>query len=169
MNFNRLMHTPVTDAMTGKRVGRLTDIILSEKGKTLIGIVVTNDSLFYNKRFYPWKDVLSVSVFGISVRGLGERYFKTESWERNVSFRADVCGKPVHRGREELGIMRDAELDIKEAKLMSFEISKGLTEDILHGRDSVSLHQGFTAGKSELCVSDSETVKKKRASSRKTK
>ena len=169
MNFNRLMHTPVTDAISNKRVGRIADMILSENGKRIIGIVVTNDSLLYTKRFYPWKNVLSVSVFGVSVRGLGERYFRTGEREKNVSLQTDVYGKSVCRGNVDLGIMRDAEIDLKSAKLLCLEISRGLTEDILRGRDSISVEQGFTADKSELHVSEQEVLQRKRGSNRKNK
>lgn len=169
MNFNRLMHTPVTDIKTSKRVGRLSDIILSENGKQIIGIVVTNDALLYSKRFYLWTNVKSVSVFGIGVYGFGDRYYRTEELEKNVSLQDDVYGKTVQRGGMEIGIMRDAEFDLKSAELLCLEISRGLTEDLLHGRDSLSVKQGFKTNKSELCVCEQEELKKKKHALKKFK
>lgn len=127
---NDMIGLPVVQELSGKIIGRVRDLDYTPGCRTISGLVVERTGL--RRPVYINKD---------RIRIIGDHSIIVEQGE-NVPESRRKNNTPYTRaylpdGRE-AGIITDYSLDPKTAAVTSLELSRGMFDDLIHGRQQIS-------------------------------
>lgn len=155
--FARLSHLPVIEKESGRKLGTLSDIYIEKKNGRIFAIQTTNENILYRNRLVYASDILEETPSKIYVRGFGERFLSVPPIpkEQVVSYRNAVYNKRVLRENGEiLGKIKDCSFDFETGKMEEIELGKGLSDDLLYGRNRLSLDGEISVYRTNVIVDE---------------
>lgn len=126
---SELLGLPVVDAHTGRRLGRVRDLVLGDGAQRVTGLVLDSGGWWRPPRVVPW-----VAVQGIGSGAAVVQLDSADLAERSGPCWSDLAGKPALTGQgNELGLLADLWLR-PDGTVAGFQLSSGLLDDLLSGQ-----------------------------------
>lgn len=157
--YSEVLGLPVICVDNGKKVGVVKNIIFCPKKKKLLAFLLECKSYEFNKKVVLAEDILSLGKDAVIIKDLnsltGLRKAKNAD---ELSGKGEVIGLKVYsRTGEDFGVVKDVIFDYKNHTIEGVEISDGLLQDIVTGRNVLPLIGRVEFGEDILLV-DNEAV-----------
>ncbi|MGB9851143.1 MAG: PRC-barrel domain-containing protein [Moorellaceae bacterium] len=145
-----LVGLPVIALETGEELGRVEDLVWEKTGPHVVGVLFSQDGLFKNRRFLELKKLKGYGPDALMVDGTTS--LTTPFPEGTLHWR-DCRGKKVldTQGKE-LGLLEDVELEWPSGRIVGLELSLGLVDDLLEGRQTASLKDRSLTWGSDIVI-----------------
>jgi len=152
---NEFIGLPVYDQITGKRLGKVRDLIVGKDWKVQ-GIVLDYKAWFTKARYAEWSDIASFGEDAIMVKSKSS--ISKYEQPKDVSFLCmgnhRIRGMPlitaegVHLGRvEDVYFSQNMENSI-----IGFELTEGFLTDLREGRKRLPLPEGAERGNDVIMI-----------------
>lgn len=137
-----LLGLPVVNAQTGRRIGRVEDLILAEGGRRLAGLVLETAGW--------WRPALTIRWGAVQAVGRGAILVAAESGqpEEGIEGRCwrQLAGKPALTDTgEELGLLADLWWEADGA-VSGYQLSAGLLDDLIFGQPVLPVPAAIRCG-----------------------
>lgn len=143
-----------------KEIGKLSDVLLQKNNLKLYGIISTNKGMIYSNRLIKAGVITKVYSDKIVVSDKGERFVRVPPEDNFISFKQGIDNKNVFdKMGNSLGIVRNASFDTEFGCLEELEIGHGFTDDLLRGRELLTIES--LSSKEEALEVASPQIKKK--------
>ncbi len=148
---NDLIGIYVVEKESGEIIGRVEDILYSPVFSSITGIVINNKNKFFcdvnninkiGEDIIIIKDKDKIDIIDEIYPGLGLKEDANTIMGNRV----------ISEEGKELGIVIDLIIDEKEKRLLAYELSGGLVDDLLNGRKVLTLDKYIKYGKDLLIV-----------------
>jgi uncharacterized protein YrrD len=142
-----------------KRVGLIKDIVFCPKEKKMVAFLVERKGYEILKKVVFIKDVLSLGKDALIINDLNDvKDLRKVQDSPEFKEKGDILGLRIYtRSGEEIGVAKDVLLDFTHGKIDGIEVSDGLIQDILKGRNILPLIGKVEFGEENILV-DSESV-----------
>ena len=157
--YSEVIGLPVVCATDGKRVGLIKDIVFCPKEKKMVAFLVERKGYEILKKVVFIKDVLSLGKDALIINYLNDvKDLRKVQDSPEFKEKGDILGLRIYtRSGEEIGVAKDVLLDFTHGKIDGIEVSDGLIQDILKGRNILPLIGKVEFGEENILV-DSESV-----------
>jgi len=157
--YSEVIGLPVVCATDGKRVGLIKDIVFCPKEKKMVAFLVERKGYEILKKVVFIKDVLSLGKDALIINDLNDvKDLRKVQDSPEFKEKGDILGLRIYtRSGEEIGVAKDVLLDFTHGKIDGIEVSDGLIQDILKGRNILPLIGKVEFGEENILV-DSESV-----------
>ena len=157
---------PVIALHEGKRAGTLKDLAFTKNGRELEGILVEPKGGYaISKKFVKKEDIISFEKDAVTIEsekkvsGIGRKQF-----DKSYRDSSSITGlKVFSRSGQELGFVEDFVFDPSTGLIESVELSNGILQDILDGRQILPL-TGNVEFSEELIFVSKEAIEEMTAS-----
>jgi len=143
---------PVINLKTGEEIAEVDDLVFSPEYNEINGIIVKNE----NKYFIHTHNIYGIGEDAVIINDINDledinklRSIETESQGVNI-----IGEKVLSKSGKEVGVINDIIIDEDNIKLLGYELSEGLVQDILEGRNFLSINKNITYGKDTIILSD---------------
>ena len=131
--FSLLKGLPVYISETGKKIGVVSDIQISNEG-TIQSIVVDVKGLFERDRHFRIEDVISFGLDGMMIKQQSTPY-KSNRDGHYLNHHHGLIGQLLYTTEgEKLGIIEDVYFDEKLGTILGYEVSEGFFADLSEGK-----------------------------------
>lgn len=145
--FSLLKGLPVYNVKTGKKVGIVSDLRLSDHG-SIEAIVIDVKGLFGRDQQIPIQDVLSFGNDGIMVEAQNSFQTGFDKSSHYLYHYQGLIGRLLYSTEgEKLGIVEDVYFDEKLGTIIGYEISEGFFADISEGKRVIKTNSPLQFGK----------------------
>ncbi len=157
--YSEVLGLPVICVDDGKKVGVVKNIIFCPKQKKLLAFLLECKSYELNKKVVLAEDILSLGKAAVIIKDLNSvRGFRKAKKADELSDKGEVLGLRVYsKAGEDMGIVKDVLFDYKNRTIEGVEISDGLIQDIVKGRNVLPLLGKVEFGEDVILV-DKEAV-----------
>ena len=144
---SELIGLPVLTGPRLKRIGRVHEVLLTADGSRICGLLLDPAGLLHPRRVLDFQAVKAVGDTHLLAE---EAFLPADSRSR--------CGKeleglPVLRGTgEELGVLDDFHFDPGTGQVTALQISHGLVDDLLSGKQVLPLTGPVKAGEAAILL-----------------
>ena len=137
----------------GDLLGEIVDVIYMPVSRKLVGFLITKDK---NKYFIASHNIKEVGRDVVIVNDPDCLQECHEIPGMGIKCEGNTLAgqKVVTTSGRELGIVSDLVIDEKDLSVVGYEISSGLIQDLLEGRDILSLEKDIQYGKDGLILND---------------
>lgn len=142
-----LIGLPVLTGSDMKRIGRVQEVLLSQDGSRICGLVLDGGGLFQQRRVLDFQAVQMVGATHLMAQ---ESYLTDET--------GTCCGERLHGlpvldpGGEELGIMDDIHFDPSTGRVTALQLSRGFVDDLLGGKGVVAVAGPLLTGEAAIML-----------------
>ncbi|WP_172839159.1 PRC-barrel domain-containing protein [Thermanaeromonas toyohensis] len=152
-----LMGLPVIN-LAGEELGRVQDLAWEEGNLYLRGILISPVGLFTGPRFL---ELTEIQTCGPDALTINKNQALSNGLPEGSLRWADFRGKRVlDTTGKELGILEDVEIEWPSGRVVKLEVSKGLVEDLLNGRQLVDIEgNSVTWGPDVVLINVREKIK----------
>ncbi len=157
--YSEVLGLPVICVNDGKRVGVVKNIIFRPKTKTLLAFLLECKSYELKKKVVLAEDILSLGKDAVIIKDLNSlRGLRQAKNTDELMDKGEVIGLRVYsKAGEDMGVVKDVIFDYKNRTIEGVEISDGLIQDIVKGRNVLPLLGKVEFGEDILLV-DNEAV-----------
>lgn len=139
--YSEVVGLPVICMDTGKKTGIVKDMIFCPKNKEIKGFVMERKGCEIYRRVVFLKDVLNVGrdALIISTQDCVKKIRRRENIEE-LRGKGEIRGLKVYsKWGNDLGVVKDIIFDCKTGIVEGVEVSDGLLQDIIEGRNVLPL------------------------------
>jgi uncharacterized protein YrrD len=136
-----------------KRIGRVLEVLISRNGSRLCGLVLDTGSLLHPRRVLDFRALRSVGATHLLAE---EAYLDDET--------GTCCGEALHGlpvldgAGEELGTMDDLHFDPSTGRVVALQLSRGLVDDLLGGKEIVAVSGPLVTGEAAILLDGSDDL-----------
>lgn len=142
---------PVISLATGKEVGVVQDLLLSPRTHKVTYLVVGEAGFLRRTCFISFQNVVNVGDNAVTISS--ESLLEKDRETGGSASTSQLSGSEVLTvDGKNLGTLEDVVVSIPEGKLLGYEISAGLVEDVISGRGVLSPGDILTWGKEAIIV-----------------
>ncbi|WP_078545443.1 PRC-barrel domain-containing protein [Litchfieldia alkalitelluris] len=151
--FSLLKGVPVYQSETGKKLGYVSDIYLSEHG-TIEGLLMDGKGLFQRDRLIPIESVSSFGHDGVMVASEIElQPIQKDKSKHFLYSHHGLYRKPVLSSEgEKLGLLEDVYFREEMGTIIGYELTDGFFADITEGKRVVKTTAPLTIGEEVIVV-----------------
>lgn len=139
--YSEVVGLPVICADSGKKIGVVEDIIFCPSEKRVNAFMLERTGYQIGRKVVLMKDVLNLGRDALIVNDdLCVTPLHTVKYTDEFRNKADVKGLRIYtRSGEDLGIVKDVLFDFKTGIIEGVEVSDGILNDLLQGRNVLPL------------------------------
>lgn len=131
--YSEIVGLPVFSSGSGKKMSNVTDIVFSKKKKAITGLIAGNKAIPQSDKGIAFEDVVSMGRDAIMVKE--DLVFKKVDKDF-LRDRLNLIGLKVYtREGTNIGIVGDVLFDAETGNVEGVEMSDGLLNDIISGRN----------------------------------
>ena len=146
-----ILELPVIDAKGGKRIGVIIDVVLEPGVNQIAGVIVSDKEQEY---LIAPQQLYSLGTDYIIIKE-DEHFLEVNSEELLTA--KEMIGTPVvTNSGDSLGVVKDILLT-EVGQLNGYELSDGLIQDILTGREILAADEKISYGDQKIIIKDSST------------
>lgn len=143
-----IIDLPVIDAQEGKEVGIIIDVVIESGINQIAGVVLKSNQQEY---LVPLEQLYSLGADYIIIK---ELYQLLAIDSQDLLTGQKLIGTPVVTSDgDSLGVVKDILLTEK-GELNGYELSDGLVQDILNGREILTADQKITYGDQKMIINN---------------
>ncbi|HPD00024.1 MAG TPA: PRC-barrel domain-containing protein [Acetivibrio sp.] len=159
LRYSEVIGLPVICATDGKRLGVIKDIVFCPKDKKVVAFLVERKGYEILKKVVFMKDIQSMGKDALIINSPKDiKDLKKVQDSNELKEKGDILGLRVcTRSGEDVGVAKDVLLDFTHGKIDGIEVSGGLIQDILEGRNILPLIGKVEFGEEYILV-DSESI-----------
>jgi len=157
--YSEVLGLPVICVENGKKVGVVKNIIFCPKKKKLLAFLLECKSYEFNKKIIMTEDIVKIGKDAVIINEENtlKDFRKTKNTDEFID-KGEVIGLRVYSKKgEDMGIVKDVMFDYKNSSIEGVEISDGLIQDIVKGRNVLPLIGKVEFG-NEVILVDSDVV-----------
>ncbi|HEX3032198.1 MAG TPA: PRC-barrel domain-containing protein [Bacillota bacterium] len=146
---------PVIASDNGELLGYVRELLYAESGREVRGILLEEGTWLKGARLILWENLVSLNSQGILVPGRTAVLYSSDQDHLNAlcNNRTGLCGTWLTSSAgEELGTVEDIVLEPLTGKVTGYELSQGITEDLLEGRKEIVLPENLTPVDGKLMI-----------------
>lgn len=154
IKYSEVVGLPVISAGSGKKAGIVKDVVFCPGTREIKAFIVERRSFEVNQKLVFLEDVLNVGKDAIIINS-PEDFKSMKRLEKNgdLKDRGEVLGLKVYSVYgEELGIVKDILFDCDSGLIEGIEISDGLIQDMVKGRNIIPLFGKVEFGEDNILV-----------------
>ncbi len=152
--YSEVLNLPVVCANNGKKAGAVKDIIFSPESREVKAFLLEHKGLEIKKKVLKLGSILNLGEDAViidspgCVKSLGKASYSAEFKDEG-----SIIGLRIFtRSGEELGIVKDVIFDWQTGRIEGFEVSDGLLQDIIQGRNILPLFGKVEFGEDNVLV-----------------
>lgn len=141
IKYSEVIGLPAISFDNGKNLGIVKDIIFCPKNKEIKAFLLERRNYEFHKRLVLYRDTVNLGRDALIVRSDSalKRLNDIES-SGEIKDKGEVLGLKVYtKSGEDLGTVKDVLIDYKNGLIEGVEVSDGLLQDIVKGRNIVPL------------------------------
>lgn len=158
--YREVIGMPVLSAQEGKKLGNIKDIIFSVKEKQVKAFVLEKKAYKMASKGFLFEDVKEFGEDAVIVKDysnivlLNKLGPSKSKYKGRPANKDEICGRKVYTktGRE-LGIVEDILFDTATGRVEGVEISDGIFEDVMQGRNILPLFGNVEFSEENIMVS----------------
>jgi len=128
-------------------IGEVREVLLSPDGRRICGLVLDPGGWLQPRRALDFRAVRFVGETSL----IAEEVYLDGQQESRCG--RDLLGLPViRRSGEEVGVMDDFHFDPATGQVTALQVSHGLVDDLLSGKELVPLEGPVTAGEAAILL-----------------
>jgi len=159
IKYTDVLGLPVISANNGIKIGTLKDVAFRRDSKGIIAFILEKGSRAVKGNVILLRDVRSIGNDALIIDNPNclleyKSFKKTCEMQENIQLRGFKIY--THSG-EDIGIVQDIFFDYKTGKVEGVEVSDGLVQDILQGRNILPFFGKVEIGNDNILV-DNEAV-----------
>lgn len=157
--YSEVLGLPVICVDDGKKVGVVKNIIFCPKERKLLAFLLECKSYELKKKLVLAKDIVSLGKAAVIIKDLNSlRDLRKAKKHNELKDKGEVLGLRVYsKDGEDMGVVKDVIFDYKNRTIEGVEISDGLIQDIVKGRNVLPLLGKVEFGE-EIILVDREAV-----------
>lgn len=157
--YSEVVGLPVICVEGGRKVGTVSDVIFCPKKKSVICFVVESNLYNIGKKVIMLKDVLKVGKDAVIINdSCCIIDFKKVKDTEEFKEKGAVNGLRVYtRDGQDIGTVKDVLFDVNTASMDGVEISDGILDDLIQGRNILPLIGKVEFSEENILV-DSEAI-----------
>lgn len=139
--YSEVVGLPVICADNGKKIGTVSDIIFCPGTREVRGFLLERKGCEISRKLVLLKDVINLGHDALIINDCScVSKVKSKKDRSEVKNKAEVRGLRIYtRSGNDLGVVKDILFDYKTGTMEGFEISDGLLQDIVQGRNILPL------------------------------
>jgi uncharacterized protein YrrD len=145
-----LLGLPVINRSNGEILGEVDDVIYRPVSSRILGLVIRSKERYYTESDNIYK--IGSDLIVLNHSSLVHEYQQSPGIgiaEQNGT----VIGETVITSDgDEIGAVNDLVIDEKNYQLVGYEVSGGVIQDVLQGRNILSFDENITYGKDALII-----------------
>lgn len=139
-SVKNLIGIKILEIKTGKEIGKVKEVLFSEKKVRILGLLVNQKGIFKEARAIQYKNVDNIGedVIIIKDKKIIEKLNTLPSLYNSYKEKNDIIGLEVFSDNgESLGYIDDIVFEEKNGKVMGFILTDGFIQDILEGKNTL--------------------------------
>ncbi|WP_456278173.1 PRC-barrel domain-containing protein [Bacillus sp. AK128] len=150
--FTLLKGLPVYQSSTGKAIGIVSDLELTNDG-LIKSIVVDVKGLFERDRSIQIDDVTSVGTDGVMIKDVDLHHSGIEKSSHYLCHHQGLLGRLLYSTEgEKLGIVEDVYFDENLGTILGYEVSEGFFADLSEGKKIIKTNHPLQFGEDIVLV-----------------
>lgn len=139
--YSEVVGLPVICVDTGKKVGLVKDIIFCPGSKEIKAFIIERSSYEIKRKLVLPEDVLNIGHDAVIINSASNlKNLKDMEKKGDLRDKGEVLGLRVYTvNGEDLGVVKDILFDCDSGLIEGVEISDGLLQDIVKGRNIIPL------------------------------
>ncbi|WP_010248051.1 PRC-barrel domain-containing protein [Acetivibrio cellulolyticus] len=157
--YSEVLGLPVICIEDGKKVGVVKNIIFCPKKKRLLAFLLECRSYELNKKVVLAEDIINLGTDAVIINDMSslKNLRKTKNADDFID-KGEVIGLRVYsKAGKDVGIVKDVVFDYKSCTIEGVEISDGLIQDLVKGRNVLPLLGKVEFG-ADIILVDNEAV-----------
>lgn len=152
--YSEVIGLPVIYVIDGKKAGIIKDIIFCLESKKVIAFEIERNSYEIKKKIVLKEDVINLGKDAIVIEDENKiTTFKKAKDSFGIKKKSTIIDSKVYtKHGEDIGIVKDILFDFQKGTLDGVEISDGLIQDIVQGRNVLPLLGKVEFGKENILV-----------------
>lgn len=148
-----LVGMPIINLTNGETVGRVRDVYFDPESHRILGIVMDGGGWLKGPRKICFADLTGVGEDAITIENDAVILKEPVDEECIVTGEGTLIGNRVMtRDGNELGIIADVIFDHSSGEITHYQLSEGIVQDLLEGRERLPVDMEFQYGKDALIV-----------------
>ena len=141
LRYSEVIGLPVICAATGKKAGVIKDIVFCPENKKIAAFEIEKNSCEIKKKVVLKEDVLSLGKDAMIIENENKIIaFKKVKDKLGVKKKGTIIGFKIYtKYGEDIGVVKDILFDFEKNTLDGVEVSDGLIQDIVKGRNLLPL------------------------------
>lgn len=145
-----LVGLPVISQDGGEELGRVQDLLYDEKSCTLQALVLADGGWLKHPQVVDYASLAGRGPKSFTVAGAGEVRHELPSGTRRWQ---EIKGlRLLDKNGQELGLVEDLVIDLPSGRLRAMEISTGLVNDLLEGRQEIPFSGSINWGPDNVTI-----------------
>lgn len=150
-SFAGILNLPVKETNKGKRIGKVTDILIDPETGKVCAVEVSADTFLRKKTAVAVSDIIKVGDEDILVKAERENF--SPDGKKALGFGRDLEKKrAVTPGGKILGRIRAGSFDLEAAEPFCLHLSRGLANDLANGYVKIAASGFLAQGKETIIV-----------------
>lgn len=148
-----LVGMPIINLSSGETIGRVQDVYFDPDSHQVTGIVMDGGGWLKGPRKICFVDLAGVGNDAITISD--ESVILKEPIEEECIIAGDgtvIGNRVMTRDGNELGTIADVVFDHATGAISHYQLSEGLIQDLLEGRETIPADTEFTYGKDAIIV-----------------
>ncbi len=136
-----------------RRLGQVADVLVSASDGRVIGLLLTGGSAFLGHRVYPYEEVAAIGNGAVLVNSESAVISTRDGGKLKqlLARHNEVVGKRIlSESGDDLGVVADLVFDPDTGRVLGYEVSGGVVQDIVSGRRFLSVGSGLTPGEEAI-------------------
>ncbi|MFW5980118.1 MAG: PRC-barrel domain-containing protein [Halanaerobiales bacterium] len=151
IKLKELHNLPVISMGNGALVGEVKDILISDDGENIEGLIIVQNDNF----FVPGEYIYCLGDDIVIIKS-GENLILLEDKKNKINYAKNkeiILGNSViNTSGKELGVISDLLIDEKLGKIVGYELSGGVIQDLWEGRNFLTVEENLYYGQDVVIV-----------------
>lgn len=148
-----LVGMPIINLANGETVGRVRDVFFNPESRRISGILVDAGGWLKGPRKICYADLTGIGEDAITIENDSVILKEAVEEECIVAGEGTLMGnKVMTRDGNELGTIADVIFDHSTGEITHYQLSEGIVQDMLEGRETLPVDTEFQFGKDALIV-----------------
>jgi uncharacterized protein YrrD len=148
---------PIYNVRSGKKLGDVCDLSISENGK-VTGLLVKKGVFFKQTCHLPIDKVTSFGWDGVMIEGSDQLEKLKSAPEYTISHQSPLYGKMMlSKSGDSLGLLKDVYFQEELGTIVGYEVTDGFFTDITEGKQVIETYLPPAIGKDAIIVDVNDT------------
>lgn len=148
-----ILNLPVIALDTGKKIGRVADVVYQVNSKKLVALLVERATLLNSKQAVTIENVINIGNDTVTITSANNLHNPDTISDVYQALQEQRFDKQrlINYAGDQLGIIDDIVIDENSGMIVAMDISGGIISDLLYGQKRMELPDSFSLSKAN-CI-----------------